>query len=339
MPRLLVLVVFLLVGWVLCPSLPAQNGKEVKAVVQEIDATVGTMAVILEGRKTHQVKTFNLARPDLPVSDGSGKALKLADVEPGQRVYLHLADDDVTAIRLAAPSLYGTVERVSVSERRVVLKSKIGERTIVLPESAKVIAGGEPARLEDVKAGQAALVVFSPDQRNVVELRTGRGVAPPAYLAKAVGVLIDVDRPRRTVQILNTSSKGDTHALRELPLAKEATFGLFHGSRPFRELTLDEVTRGVKVAYWTDTGTRKLVHLDVEMPTLGRRLVKRFDAETRQLVLDDPDGDKVLTLAPNVKVQTPAGTGKLDDIRPKANVSCGLSPDRKLVELVRVLAK
>ena len=72
------------------------------------------------------------------------------------------------------------------------------------------------------------------------------------------------------------------------------------------------------------------------MPTLGRRTVKSLDREARQITLEDPAGDRVLKLSPRVKIETPAGPARIEDIRPKA-VSCGLSPDRTTAEILVVL--
>jgi hypothetical protein len=286
-----------------------------------------------------QVKTFNLARPDLPVTDATGQALKLADLQPDQRVYLKVTANDVTAIRLAPPTLYGVLVRVDAEQRVLALKLQMGERVLPVPTEAKVLDGLQPVQLKDLKAGTHVLVTFSPDRKSIMEVRTGKGALPVTHLHKGIGYLMDVDRDKRTIDLLTAAHEGDHFALRHLALLPDATFALLYQSRPFRELTLDEVVRAVKVTTWTEGDTKKVAHLDLDMPTLARRTVKAFDAGQRRLVLEDVEGEKVVTLSPGVKVQTAAGAGRVEDIRPGVGVSCGLSPDRRLVELVRVWEK
>jgi len=327
------------VGLSLSPAL-AQEGKEVKGVLQEIDATVGTVALLLgDGPKTMRVKTFNLARPDLPVTDAAGQALKLTDLKPDQRVYLKIAADDVVAIRLAPPSLYGTLVRVDVEQRLVTLKMSMGERAVSIPAEAKIVNGQQPVQLNDLKTGFPVLIALSPDRKTVLEVRTGKGVMPIIRLQKVIGILIDVDRDKKTVDILVSAQDGDHNLLRHLTFTPDPSFELLYQSRPFREMTLDEVARGNKVTVWTEVDTKKVAQLDLEMPTLARRAVKTFDAGQGRLVLEDSEGEKIFQLSPQVRVQTATGAGRLADIRPGVGVSCGLGPDRRRVEVVRVWEK
>src|SRR6187549_3902828 len=73
----------------------AQPVKEIMGVVQEVDAVVGTITVYVEqglgiNPKSERVKTFNLARPDLPVRDADGNPLKLEGLAADQRIFLQL---------------------------------------------------------------------------------------------------------------------------------------------------------------------------------------------------------------------------------------------------------
>jgi len=321
---------------------PAQDeAKESRAVVQEIDTATGTITVILtEGRKNRaaRVRTFNLLKPDLPVTDATDKVRKLTDLQPDDRVMLKVVDDDVVAIRLAPPLLYGTLTRVDPQERALVIRTRIGDKSVTVPAAAPVYDRNEPARFEDLKAGLVVYVALADDQKTVLEVRAGKTPLPVAKLTKGTGYLIDIDRDRPAVQILVHAHAGDISLLRDLPVAKDATFGLLHDGRPLRDVALDELSRGVKVYYWTDSATRKLAHLGVELPVLGRRVVKALDRERRQLTLEDPEGDKVLRVAPHVKVLTARGPGALAQVRPQAVVRCALSPDRRTAEVIHVVA-
>jgi hypothetical protein len=321
-------------------SAVTKEPKEIKAVVHGVDATAGTITVLVgSGAKTQRVRTFNLARPDLPVTDAAGQPLKLTDLHADQRVFLKTApDEDIVAIRLAPPTLFGTIAKVNAAERTVVLRTHTGEKTVAVPAGAAIVAHGQAAKLADLKPGTLALVSFTPDRKTVRELRTGQNLVPLTRLVKSVGILIDVDRDRRTLDVLlNYSSGGDTSALRRMALDAGASFALLDRGRAFRELTFDELARGVKVTFFTEVDTKKVSHVDVEMPFLGRRTLKAFDAGRRRLVLEDADGERVLELSERAKVRTPAGPGRVEDLRPGLAVSCGLSPDRRRLELVQVL--
>ena len=326
---------------VCAPPAPAlaPAGQEVKGVVQEVDAAVGTVTLVVGGARAVQVKTFNLARPDLPVTDAAGKPLKLTDLQADQRVQLTIAAADVVAIRLAPPTLYGTLTRVAVEGPAVLLKTRLGERAVPIPAETRIVLDHQPAQLKDLRLGAPTLVAFSPDRKAVLELRAGKDVAADTRLHKASAYLIDVDREKRTVNLFYRSLDGDHSVLRSLAFNRDPSFELLDNARPFRELTLDEVARGQRVYVWTEGDTKKVAHLAVEMPTLGKRTVKAFDEAQGRLVLEDPEGDKVLRLSPHLRVRTAAGAGRREDLRPGAAVSCGLSPDRRSVEVVRLEGK
>src|SRR5206468_3208050 len=102
----------------------------------------------------------------------------------------------------------------------VTIASKMGEKTVVVPAAAKVYLQAEIVPLESLKTGQLVRIGLSDDRTRVVEVKTGKGVAPLAKLVKATGILIDVDRPSRSAQIFITAHFGDYANLRELAIAK-----------------------------------------------------------------------------------------------------------------------
>jgi hypothetical protein len=333
-----------LLGLAVCILVPAsagfaQGSKDVKAVVQSVDANVGTITVLLESgaglAKSERIKTFNLARADLPITDGAGKPLKLTDLETDRRVFLKFDGDDVQAIRVAPPTFFGQLSRLDKASRTVVVTSKIGTRTIQLPMTAKIIDHGQPANFDDLKTGVNAIVYYSEDQKAVLELHSGKGLMPLVKLVKAVGYMIDVDRDKHTAQIFINFQGGDSSVLRETRLAKDATFSLMYQYRPYRDITLKEVGRGLKANFWMDTSTRRLVHVEIEMPTLGRRMVKSVDAAKREIVLEDSEGEKKLQVAASARITfTDGRRGRLEDVEPGMFVNCGLGADRKHVEVV-----
>jgi hypothetical protein len=318
----------------------AQEPKEVKGVVQDVDAVNGTITILVEtATRKFQVKTFSLARPDLPVLDGAGKPSKLTDITDEARVTLTLAEQDVTAIRLVPTALYGTLVSINEPAGTIVLKTKMGEKAAPLAADVKIVHQNLPATLADLKPGVVTLATFALDKKTIVEVRAGRGASPLVYLSKGDGYLIDLDHEEKTADILVPTHETDRSLLRHLEFSPEATFSLLHQGKPFRDITFAEVSRGIRIGFWTDAATKKLVHLEMEMPFLAKRTVKELDPQKRRLVLEDGEDDKVLDLTPHVKVQNSKGPGQLKDIQVGTKVSCLLSPDRKSVEMMQIFAK
>ena len=316
--------------------------KDVRAIVQEVDATTGTITVILsEGGKTlaDRVRTFNLLKPDIPVTDSLGKAKKLTDLEEDDRVFLKIANDEVLAIHMAPPTLYGNLTKVNLPERKLVIASKFGEKIVSIPAAAKFYYQSQDIPIEDLKTGVPILLAFAPDQKTVVEVRTGKSVNPVAKLTKSTGYLIDVDRDRPSVQVFNNFLTGDQGHLKDILIGKDASFGLLFKGKFFRDLPVEGLARGVRAHVWVEMTTRKVAHLEIEMPILGRRVVKAIDREQRKMTLEDPDGDLSFQLAGNLQIRKGTGSGNLEEIKPETAVSCALSPDRKKVEIITILGK
>ena len=316
----------------------AQKARETKAVVQEVDAIVGTITVVVG---PGQVKTFNLSRPDLPVTDFAGKSMNLKELRPDQRVVLTTSGgEDVTAIRVAPPTLFGTLVHVDLAKRMLILKSNAEEKSITLAADAKISSSLGPASLESLKTGQSLLVAFSAEKQEAIEVKFGKIAQPPARFTKGSGTLIDIDAVKKTLDVLGTSSMSGDHApLRHYKLTQDATCTLLYYGKAIGPLALEDAVRGVKVGYWKDPATKKIVHLQIDMPTLVRRKVKTFDASERRLVIEDLDTERTLMLTPTAELLTASGPGKLEDIRPGILVHCGLRPDRKTVEVLEVLPK
>ena len=313
--------------------------KDIKGVVEELDATVGTITLVVEdgtgGKARYQrVKTFNLVKPGLPIVDAEGKALKLQDLKAGRRVFLQMDRDDVVAIRLAPPTLFGTLGKINLADGTIVVNSKIGGKTLFVPPSAKVRNSTQIIALKDLKPGALVLVSFSEDQKNVLEVRTGKSVQPLARLVAETGYLIELDRNKPAMKIFVNTHLKDGSFLHHLTFDKEPSIGLMYLRRPHRDLTLAEVHPGVRLRFWIDYTSRALVHLEIEMPTLASRTIKAIDPATRQLILEDPDGDRVLTASPHIKVYASGRPALLTDLRPGMQILCGLAPDRRSVEVV-----
>jgi hypothetical protein len=324
----------------LAPARGEEGKKEVRAVVEEIDAEVGTITVILADAgksRADRIRTYNLARRDLPVTSGAGKPSRLADLKQEDRVVLNVLGEDVTAIALAPPQLFGPVIKIDPERRTLEIRSKLGERTVTVPTSAKILGPGAELRFEELKPGSLVLVEFAADQKTVLDVRTGKNLQPAAKLIKGTGYLIDIDRERGMTQVLINSAGGDHSLLREVPLARDASYSLLLRGKPFRDLGAEEVSRGQKVFYWIDVATRKLAHLQIEMPILGRRTVKAVDRERGQITIDGIEGERTVKLAPRTRIMAAQGAPASLDAIAQKSVTVGLSPDRTTAEIISIV--
>lgn len=321
---------------------PQEAKKDVRATIQDVDAEVGTITVILSemGKVlADRVRTLNLAKPDIPVVDSAGKARKVKDLAEDDRVVLSLVNDEVQAVQIAPPAIYGTLKKVDGPSRTLTLTTKIGERVMQAPAAVRVYGFGMELTLDDLKPGMTALVSFAPDQKTVTEVRTGKTAVPYLRLSKSTGYVIEVDRDRSAALVFVNFHNGDSSFLREYPIMKDASFGLLWKGKHFRDVGIEALARGTRSDFWVDLNTMKIAHMGIEMPTLGKREVKKVDAAARQLTIEDPTGDVQLKLAPHVQILKAGKPATIDDIRPAIEVNCALSPDRKSVEAINILSR
>src|SRR5262249_42085476 len=153
----------------------------------------------------------------------------------------------------------------------------------------------------------------------IVVVRSGRGIGSPPQATRRLGTLIEIDRDRRLARVFRTGGGplgGDVGVLREVPLAKDATFSLNYQLEPICTLKMEEITKGFDTIYWVDPVFNRVVHMDLQMPLLVRRKVKDFDRKTSNITLLQDDVESVMTLSPRVKVLSGRGAGSLDDVRP-----------------------
>lgn len=310
--------------------------QDVRGYVQELDTKKGTITLrhFFGGKVT--IKMFSLSKPDLPVVNLAGQALQLRDLQAESLVTLKLnKEDDVESIIAPLPTLHGSLTDVDAKKRAIVVKVLAGPRTIALAPDTKIFLDGAPAALQDLPAGIFTRVTFTQDQQAVVEVRSGKGVNHPQPMRR-MGVLIEMDAKKRLARFFASNPFGDVSMLRDVPLARDATFSLCYQQRPMRALQVEEITKGYQTLYWVEPVYTKLVHMDVEMPLLARRTVKALDLKKGSLTILENEVEKVLKLSPKVKVLGPAGPGKMADVVPDISVDCGLHPDRHHIELLVV---
>ena len=248
------------------------------------------------------------------------------------------AQDDVVELRTSLPTFYGTIHQVQAAKRLLIFKSQVGEKTFTVPPQAKITVSKEPGKLEDLRVGQVIAVMMSQDQKNILEIRTvvKGGKTSGIKLVKFTGILIDVDPEKHHVQIFSSSTMGDSGVLFEYDLTRDANYSLVYNSKPFRDLTLEEVARGTKANYYVDVSLKKVQHIQVEMPILGKRMIQALDPAKKEIVIDDGGKPRAIAISPKTKIWAKSIHGTWNDLKEKSWVTIGLTPSRKFAELVVV---
>ena len=86
----------------------AQPDTEIPGVLLNLDEKVGTITARVRIKLRSHTKTYNLIKPDLPVTGAGGQILKLRDLKIKQRIFLTVVlDMDVVAIRLQDARIKG----------------------------------------------------------------------------------------------------------------------------------------------------------------------------------------------------------------------------------------
>lgn len=315
-------------------SVAAQDEKlkEIKGTIRQFDLKAGQITI--KSLYSENVLALNLAAKDVPVTNTLGEKLKLTDVREELRITAKIrGEDDVVALRIDGPYQHGFIKSIDVAARTVVFKDVFGEKKIKIPEAAKVMIGGNPGSLADCKPGGAIQFLTSLDKKTILEVYAGKGVNgrdPFLRIIRYFGVLADIDQPKRHVQILVQNT--DAGMVKSYDVSPDAYLRLLYHLKPIDEVGFDQFAKWVKIYYYVDRDTGRIVNMDAELPVMVRRRVVKLDG--RKITVEDEQKEKTFELAANVKVLTPNGDGKIADIAAGRMINCALSLDRSQVAVV-----
>jgi hypothetical protein len=317
-------------------ALSSQETKlsELRGTIRELDLKTGV--VTLQLLPTPTQRELSLAAKDLPVTNPLGQIGKLADLREELRITAKVRnDDEIIAIRVDGPYLYGVIRSIDQGKKSVVLKDEIADKTIVVPADAKLIVHGKDGTLNQCKVGDPIQVLYSLDHEKILQVQLGKGALsrdPFRHLVRNYGILTEVEPVKRRVEVFVQST--DVGLLRNYPLSSQAYLRLMYHTKPVSDVGFDQFARLVKVSYIVDRDSGKIVNMDADLPTMVRRKVLKFDLPARTITVEDETKEKTLILDPQAKIWTPRGDGKWADVTPKRIVSCGLTLDRNRVLLV-----
>lgn len=306
--------------------------REFKGTIRQLDVKSGSLALKLLSSDTSLA--LNLASRDLPVTNAVGEKIPLEGLREEHRIAAKVrGEDEVVAIRLDGPFVHGTVREVHPASRTIHFKDPFGEKAIQVPMGVKVVTRDGESSLEKLKAGDPVQFLFSLDKKNVLQVNTGKGIAardPYLRITRYYGILADLDREKRRVQVFVQNI--DAGLIKSYEVSPDAFLRLQYHLKPMVEVGFDQFAKWVKVYYFVDRDTGRIVNIDADMPVMVRRKVAKIDART--ITVEDEQKEKSLPLDPNVKVLTPKGDGRLSAITPGRIVNCGLSLDRQRVLVV-----
>jgi hypothetical protein len=306
--------------------------KDLKGTIRLFDAKTGQINIKSQFSET--VLALSLASKDIAVTNTLGEKLKLTDVREELRVTAKIrGEDEVAALRIDGPYLYGVIKRIDVDERVVLLKDVFGEKSIKVPEAAKVIISGEPGSLKDCKVGGGIQFLTTLDKKKILQVHAGKGIQgrdPLLRVTRFQGMLVEIDHARRQVQMVVQNT--DAGLIKTHDVSPDAYLRLLYHLKPIEEVGFDQFAKWVKVYYFVDRDTNRIVNIDAELPVMIRRKVIKLEGQS--LTVEDELKEKNLTLAANVKVLTPKGEGRLKDVAANRIVNCGLSLDRSRVLVV-----
>ena len=309
-----------------------ENIKDVKGTIRQIDLKTGnvTLQLVLSDKEL----PFSFAAKDLPVTNPIGDKLALADLRTDMRIFAKVRnDDEIVAVMVYGPYQIGTIKKADPAARSLIVKDGITEKKISIPEGVKIVSRDEEVGFDSFKSGEAVKILFGLDKKTILRVHIGKGISardPYLRLTRYYGILADLDHAKRQATVFVQSS--DAGVIRSHEIAPDAYLRLMYHQRPLDEVGIDQLAKWVKVFYFVDRDTRKIVAVDAELPIMIRRKVVKLDG--LNLTVEDEQKERTLELTPDVRVWTPRGVGKLADVRPKAIVSCGLSPDRARVLVV-----
>lgn len=329
------LVAFLAVASVnLSASAQDEKLKEFKGAIRQLDLKTG--AVTLKSLYGPEVKPFSLAAKEVPVTNPLGDKLALADLREDLRVTVKIrGEDEIVALKIDGPYLYGIIKKVDAATRSVALKDVFATKHITVPAAAKILDGGKDGTLEDFKIGGPIQVLYALDRKTILQVQTGKGVhsrEPYLRLSRAVGYLVEVEHPKRSVQVLAQSY--DHGVIKTYDVSPDVYVRLMYSLKPIDEIGFDRLVKWTKAYYFVDRDTGKIVNIDAELPLMHRRKVVKLDPLARKLTVQEDTQTQVLALDAAVKVWTPRGDGKLVDVTVGRIVNCGLSLDRGRVVLL-----
>lgn len=316
---------------------PGLAQKKIHGTIESLDADNGTIVIrSLEGGSYKSIP-LSLFKEDLPISHPLGHPRKLRDLHPPQRVLLTLNEsEDVIAIQDESDIQWGHISTIDLKRGELIFRLGSMGRTIAFKKIPLKI-NSQPGDWAELKDGQAINFHYSPDHRQIVEARAGKGIHvsnPYGRHHHRVGIVAGVDHAKRKIRFLTTSERV---LAEDLEYDNWAVVRVVHPTVNLQELPIQELQPYCKVSLLQEMDTGRVSSVTAEVPMLNRRKVLHVDAEKRLLRLDVDGKAEEFRIADPVVIRTQRGTGRLSQLQENKLVSVGLSLDNKQVLYLNLL--
>lgn len=313
-------------------------GEEIRGTVKQVDLEKGV--VFLKRLNQDREQELSLLNREVPVSNALGQPAKLTDLRPGHRLAVKTIDDFIVAVKFEGPTQWGVIQKIAPDTRLVHFEDAIEPHSVTLPAELRLLVDGRPGKFTDLKVGQPIRVLFTPDQKTVLDVTAGKGVAnsdPYRHLLRRRIVLLEVDHAKRFLQTIAQPASEPLYA-QSFSVASSVTIRLIHHYRLVQHARFQDLIGPLAAVLTLDLDDNNVVvAIDVDMHAYGRRKVVSVDPDRHTITVDmTTKVRRTLPLDPEVRVLLPAGEGKLADVKPGQVVDCALGFNREKVVVVYV---
>jgi hypothetical protein len=313
---------------------------EIQGTIRKLDLETGVVA--LKPLYSKDLRTYSLIAKDLPVTNAVGQPFPLKDVKVGFRVVFKVADDqDVVAIKVQWPALWGVLKEIDTTARTLHLQGELRDQVVKISPGAQFIVDTEPGNFADLKVGQPVKVVFAGDGETVLQVQAGKNVTskdPYRRLTRHAALLLEVNHEQRLLKVVTLPSYSPM-TLDEFRVKKDAPIKLLYHYRFVQDTSFDKLTKLLKVVYTVDEDEKTIEAVEAELPFYLRRKVLALDLAKGLLTYEEDRAGKTIELEKNVKVFLAMGEGRLEQITPGQIVTIALTLDRSKAMVLYVWEK
>jgi ferric-dicitrate binding protein FerR (iron transport regulator) len=255
---------------------------------------------------------------------------KLADLKPGHRVLLKLSINRKSALVITSmgprqerpPAAIGQIKTIDTKAGTIIVSDIRGnqERTLNLVKNVTVVIDGQPAKLDDLKAGKNVVLRLDREGKTVQMINI-MGIRRP-LIGFFQGVVAEVKDGKLTVSFDRRNPK------------MEKTFDVSESVRIVvdgKPVKLANLTKGMTVQLGQDD-KGALVVVRAEGPTVGGKVK---DITVEKITLQGRREDADYVLSPSTMAIIDRKPARPADVKVGMDVSLKLSVDGKTVLVIR----
>lgn len=202
-------VLFITLLFFAAPGFAQENEKIVHGTLASLDLENGTIkfAQIFPDK----LKTLNLLKKDIPVTDVNGQKLKLEDLRPKRRLVLKVTEaDDVVGIVDETNLDWGVVIAVKPEIKEFTAIFGYGVplmRVIRVTPDIEIVHAGKPHDFSSIRPASALQVTLNRDRKSVRRIATGVSPNPYCRLIPVSAFFSGHDPARKTFEFITLTER------------------------------------------------------------------------------------------------------------------------------------